>query len=124
MFVSISYAKKSYDLIKQIPKMKAFDLVSSVGGTLSLFIGISFLTFVELIEILFEIAIIYLNKFKNKKVGSLIIGNNPEMKIVIDTEVQTERKKHKMRKHKHKKSLNAINNISDLAKKEKLDNIL
>ncbi len=124
VFVSISYAKKSYDLIKQIPKMKAFDLVSSVGGTLSLFIGISFLTFVELIEILFEIAIIYLNKFKNKKVGSLIIGNNPEMKIVIDTEVQTERKKHKMRKHKHKKSLNSINNISDLAKKEKLDNIL
>jgi hypothetical protein len=92
VFISISYAKKSYDLIKQIPKMKAFDLVSSVGGTLSLFIGVSFLTFVEIIEILFEIAIIYLNKFKNKKVGSLI-DNSPEMKIVIDTEVQTERKK-------------------------------
>ena len=88
-----------------------------MGCTLSLFIGVSFLTFVEIIEILFEIAIIYLNKFKNKKVGSLI-DNSPEMKIVIDTEVQTERKKHKIRKHKHKKSSNSINNISDLVIKK------
>jgi hypothetical protein len=76
VFISIYYAKKSYDLITQIPKMQAFDLVSSVGGTLSLFVGISFLTFVELIEIIMEIIIVYmekvkLKKLKNKKINSI-----------------------------------------------------
>jgi len=44
-----------YTVISQKPKMEAFDLVSNLGGILGLFIGISFLSFVELIEILIEI---------------------------------------------------------------------
>ncbi len=87
VFISIYYAKKSYDLITQIPKMQAFDLVSSVGGTLSLFVGISFLTFVELIEIIMEIIIVYmekvkLKKLKNKKINSILPEN--VSKIVVD----------------------------------------
>ena len=87
VFISIYYAKKSYDLITQIPKMQAFDLVSSVGGTLSLFVGVSFLTFVELIEIVMEIIIVYVDKIKlknvkNKKINSFKPEN--DFKIVVD----------------------------------------
>ena len=85
VFISIYYVKKSYELIKQIPKMQPFDLVSSVGGTLSLFIGISFLTLVEIIEILFEISIIFINKMKNKRNVSLAL---PQQKIAIEAKSQ------------------------------------
>ena len=61
--------------------------MSSVGGTLSLFVGISFLTFVELIEIIMEIIIVYmekvkLKKLKNKKINSILPEN--VSKIVVD----------------------------------------
>ncbi len=65
--------------------------MSSVGGTLSLFVGISFLTFVELIEILMEIIIVYLEKiklknFKNKNINSIKPEN--DFKIVFhDTHI-------------------------------------
>ena len=34
--------------------MQLYDLISSVGGVISLFIGFSFLTLVELIDVLFK----------------------------------------------------------------------
>ena len=39
-------------IITQIPKISLFDLISNIGGTLSLFIGISFFSLVELFEFL------------------------------------------------------------------------
>jgi hypothetical protein len=42
--------------------MNIFDLIASIGGNLGLFIGISFLSFAEIIEILGEIIIILLEK--------------------------------------------------------------
>ena len=65
-YVSIRayFPELKYTLINQQPKVEVFDLVSSVGGTLGLFLGISFLSFVEIIELLIEIAFIF---FKAKK---------------------------------------------------------
>ncbi len=56
------YPRLEYTLINQIAKMNSFDLVSSVGGTLGLFIGFSFFTLVEIIEIISELIGYYLNK--------------------------------------------------------------
>ena len=59
-FVSILvyYRDLRYTLITQDPKTQLFDFISSIGGILGLFLGISFLSFVELFEIIFEISLI------------------------------------------------------------------
>jgi len=54
--IAIYYPTKQYTLITQSPKMQLFDLVSSVGGIMGLFIGFSFLTLVELIDVIFKIS--------------------------------------------------------------------
>lgn len=36
--------------LTQIPKMNEFSLISSIGGSLGLFIGVRFLSFVEVVE--------------------------------------------------------------------------
>lgn len=46
--------------ITQIPKMNVFSLISNIGGSLGLFIGISFLSFVELLEFFFDLVFIFL----------------------------------------------------------------
>ena len=51
VYLIFYYPSLQYALIKQIPKTKIFDLVSNIGGTLGLFSGVSFLSFVEIIEI-------------------------------------------------------------------------
>ena len=60
--VSIYYEDLSYTLIKQLPKSEPFDLVSNCGGLLGLFIGTSFLSFAELIEMFLEIIFFYLER--------------------------------------------------------------
>jgi hypothetical protein len=52
-----------YTFISEEPKTELFNVISNIGGILGLFLGISFLSFVELFEILFEIFItLILNK--------------------------------------------------------------
>jgi hypothetical protein len=50
-----------YTLIDQIPKMNKLDLISNIGGNLGLFIGVSFLSFAEIIELFIEILFILKN---------------------------------------------------------------
>jgi hypothetical protein len=57
---SIYYESLEYTLIDQKSKMNVFDLISNIGGNLGLFIGISFLSLAEFIELLIEI--IYIMK--------------------------------------------------------------
>ncbi len=47
--------------------MNVLDLISNIGSNLSLFIGISFISFAEIIEILGEIIIILFEKKKKKQ---------------------------------------------------------
>ena len=61
-FVTIYYNNLKYTSITQTPKTNFLDLVSSIGGILGLFIGISFLSFAEIIELCLEIVFIL---FKN-----------------------------------------------------------
>jgi hypothetical protein len=52
---TIYYESLQYTVIDQIAQMNEFDLISNIGGNLGLFIGISFLSFAELIELFIEI---------------------------------------------------------------------
>lgn len=62
MFFNVYYDKTSYTSISQVPQWSLFDLIASIGGTFGLFIGISFLSFIEIIELLIEVLIIISRK--------------------------------------------------------------
>ena len=59
---SVFYTDFYYTHISQIPKVQLVDLVGEFGGLLGLFVGMSFLSFGELIEVLIEILIILCEK--------------------------------------------------------------
>jgi hypothetical protein len=54
----IYYKNLNYKLISQKPKTEMFNFISNIGGLLGVFLGISFLSFIEIIEIIYEIIII------------------------------------------------------------------
>ena len=60
----IYYNEMTYTLMLELPKIKIVDLVANLGGILGLFIGISVLSFVEILEIILEIFIILFEKNK------------------------------------------------------------
>jgi hypothetical protein len=66
---SVYYKNFDYTLVSQTPKQELVDCVSNFGGLLGLFVGMSFLSFGELIEALIEVLIILFekNKVKNQK---------------------------------------------------------
>jgi hypothetical protein len=61
--IRIFYDEMVHTVISEDVKIEVADFVASVGGILSLFLGLSFLTLVELFEIMIKIAIII---FKQK----------------------------------------------------------
>ena len=67
---NIFYPTLDYTVIDQIPKMNSFDFISNLGGNFGLFIGISFLSFAEFIELFIEIILIFF-----KRNNSLLSSN-------------------------------------------------
>lgn len=59
---AVNYEELQYTFIQREPKIEAYNLVSNIGGTFSLFLGVSFISFIELIEILLEIIYILFDK--------------------------------------------------------------
>ena len=59
---SIFYEDLKYLEITQYPKSTFPDLLSSMGGTCGLFLGLSFLSFMEVVELLIEILLIIWDK--------------------------------------------------------------
>jgi len=59
-FVSfnIFYDTLSYELVVEMPKMNLVELIASIGGNLSLFVGVSIFTLFEVVEIVLEICLI------------------------------------------------------------------
>ena len=63
----VYYSDLQYTTISESAKTKLSDLISNVGGTFGLFMGISFLSFLEIFEIIIEIIFIFLtNKVRHK----------------------------------------------------------
>jgi hypothetical protein len=57
--INVYYEDLKYTLISQQPKIELFGLISNLGGILGLFIGFSFISCLELIEILAELIYVY-----------------------------------------------------------------
>ena len=53
--IYVYYNDLKYTFIKQNPKIEIFGLISEIGGTFSLFIGLNTFSFLELFEILIEL---------------------------------------------------------------------
>lgn len=72
LVLGISYTQSSYLGLSQTPKMNGFELISELGGTLSLFVGITFLSPLEFFEYFFEIFwFFYSNDEMNNKLNNL-----------------------------------------------------
>jgi len=54
----VYYDELEYTLIIQQPKIEPFGLISNIGGTLGLFIGFSFISILELVEVVVELVFI------------------------------------------------------------------
>ncbi len=59
IIIYVYYKELKYTLINQQPKTETFDFISKIGGIFGLFLGISFMSFIEILEILFEIINIF-----------------------------------------------------------------
>jgi len=62
--LNIYYDKLSYIQISKDTKTEIVDLVSGIGGLLGLFLGMSFLSFAELLEMIVETIVIILTRQK------------------------------------------------------------
>lgn len=60
--LEIYYADMKYTYIEEIEKTSFLDLVAGVGGTLGLFIGMSFLSFLEVADVLIECAYVLIRR--------------------------------------------------------------
>lgn len=61
-FIEACFASLGFIEVTQIPKYTMFDLVSLLGGSLSLFLGMSFLSIIEIFEFLIEIIYVNFNR--------------------------------------------------------------
>ena len=57
--LNVYYPQFSYTVITELRKIPIIDLFSNIGGTLGLFLGISFLSFIEIVELIIEILIYF-----------------------------------------------------------------
>lgn len=65
VLLQVYYSSLNYIYISQSEKTSFIDYVSNLGGALGLFIGVSFLSFFEVIEIILELLIHFLSRRKN-----------------------------------------------------------
>ncbi|RNA09267.1 acid-sensing ion channel 5 [Brachionus plicatilis] len=76
IFLNIYYSEFQYKKIQEVEKMTIIDLVAGIGGTMGLFIGISFLSLIEIIHVAFEIVFVILENEKNtNKVQTVLVGS-------------------------------------------------
>uniref|UniRef100_A0A0N5AIR1 Amiloride-sensitive sodium channel n=1 Tax=Syphacia muris TaxID=451379 RepID=A0A0N5AIR1_9BILA len=54
--LEVYFKELNYEAIKEAPATDVWDLLSDIGGTLGLYVGVSFLTFGEVVELLIECA--------------------------------------------------------------------
>ncbi len=65
--VEIGYSQMRQTVISEEKKVEFYGMVSSVGGILGLFLGLSFLSIVELVEILAQMVLIHLRPSTSSK---------------------------------------------------------
>ena len=53
-------------MVEEVPNIDLLTLISNVGGTLGLFLGMSFLSFLEILELLAEIYFMMMENIEKK----------------------------------------------------------
>lgn len=67
--VQVYYEELSYNNFIELEKTTVTDLISSIGGTMGLFLGVSFLSFVEILDLLIQIVFaFFFTKYSNDKI--------------------------------------------------------
>ena len=64
--INLNYNELRFTQIEESQKTTIIDFVSNIGGTMGLFLGISFLSFFEIAEVLLEILFIWYENRKSK----------------------------------------------------------
>ena len=62
--VTIFYDDLRKTIVSESIKTEISDLISNLGGTLGLFLGLSFLSLVEFVELILQAILIFLNDYK------------------------------------------------------------
>lgn len=91
----IFYNEFKYTLFTETAKTSGMDLVSNIGGMLSLFIGLSFVSFFEFIEIVIELFFIFLQK-NNQKCSNRSRNNKDLQQRISDLENENKKIKSKI----------------------------
>ncbi len=60
--LNVYYNSLSYTLATESPKLDIISLLSNIGGSLGLFMGVSFLSLVEILVLLLDIAFFMLKR--------------------------------------------------------------
>ena len=60
--IRVYYNELKYTLISEKPETESFKFISEIGGILGLFLGISFLSLIEIFEIIYEIQLVLFKK--------------------------------------------------------------
>jgi hypothetical protein len=68
--VKIFYDELKTTTITQDAKTSLSDFISFIGGTLGLFLGFSFLSFIELFEVILNVLIIVFKRDRSRKTHS------------------------------------------------------
>ncbi len=55
VYIRVYFDNMSYKIGYQIPKMYLFDLISSIGGTMGLCLGMSFLSIFEIFDLIYHL---------------------------------------------------------------------
>lgn len=55
VYLRIYFDILEYEHINEIPKVNIIDLISNMGGTLGLFLGMSFLSFFEIFDLIYHL---------------------------------------------------------------------
>lgn len=70
--VNVYYDQLGYTVTSQQAKTNLFDVISNIGGLLGLFIGISFLSFIEIIEAIYQVLSISVSSYALNKVNQKV----------------------------------------------------
>jgi hypothetical protein len=76
--VCIYYSDFKYTLIKKEPKMIWTDLISDIGGIMGVFIGTSFLSFFEIVDVITVVLSNYSKKIRPENNVAVMFTKNQE----------------------------------------------
>ena len=83
--LNIYYDDLQYKLIEEIPSLDLYTLISGIGGTLGLFLGMSFLSILEIFGIFFEILCLLKQNYIVNKSGDVVLICDDNQKTMTDT---------------------------------------